>query len=145
MSSENPNQEEFKMPKKIDLEVLRNMLPDDRINFLKGSVDNYPQKLKQAVDSIIPVDTEEDKILREKIIDAFRMRVEDNFNAPGFSFGGHALDHLPQHGIISDEQYSLLYASAAGLAGKIIEDAGFPEHAKPAYEKYGELMARLNF
>ena len=144
MSQEIPSNLNSEARKKIDYEALLKMLPDDRINFLKGSTDDYSKKLEKVVDGVVRSD-ELDDAKREMIVRAFMHRVQDHLNSPGTDQGGCDFDHLPQLGIISEEQYFLLNASAAGLAGKMIEEAGFPEMARFAYQKYGKMMARRNF
>ena len=138
---------ENKMSDRITEQALGEMAPDERIQYLIDK--SFPQygrtiyrlRVRHAIDPVLRIIDPKAKDVVEK---AFLARVEDNLNQPGEVFGGGPLDHLPQLGIggITQETYERLNAKAAGLAGAIIRDAGFPGHAKKAFESAQQAYER---
>ncbi|MDP3639861.1 MAG: hypothetical protein Q8R53_01520 [Nanoarchaeota archaeon] len=124
-------------------EQLMDMTADDRIKYLRGSVPEYDNRINQILDRIIPAGS-----ATERIRSAFRRRVEDYFCQPGGTFGGSALDHLPQGyptSTITQAEYVQLYAAACGLAAFLLTECGFAEQAQPAAQRYGEMRVELDF
>jgi hypothetical protein len=108
--------------------------PDERIRCIKGRVADYDARIKTA--AVKALNGCSGQIL-DQILGAFEMRVEDHFVMPGRVFRGHALDYLLGEGIVSIQQYELLDIYAAGVAGTMMDDAGFPDFAKGAYDYIG--------
>ncbi len=136
----------------ITLENLRGMRPDDRINFLRGANPDYESMTAKVVDEVLAKSDEEEEARyvparKEEVLAAFRQRVNSHLHCPGISEGGSALDHLPQIGrrLITDRQYHTLNAKAAGIAGQFIQNAGYSDFARGAFEQYGRLMAKQEF
>jgi hypothetical protein len=110
------------------------MHPDERIRYIKGRVTDYDARIKTAAAKALNGCSGK---LLDQILGAFEMLVEDHFVRPGRVFRGHALDYLLDKGIVSIQQYELLDIYAAGIAGTLIDDAGFPDLAKGAYDYIG--------
>lgn len=135
------------MDSTVTEQALQEMTPDERIQHLiDRSYPRYGRAIYRligihAVDSFLRIPDPETK---DVVVKAFLARVEDHLNRPGECFGGGPLDHLPQLGIegITQETYEGLNAAAAGLAGKIIRDSGFPELARKAFAYASQVNAR---
>ena len=111
---------------------------DDRAEHLKKLTPNFDELVVKAMDNVYQTD---DEGKRSRVLRAFGMRVEDHLSVPGATFGGHALDHLPQGNTstsISQRDYEMLNATACGVAGLVYKRAGYEEASKPAFAKYGE-------
>jgi len=124
-------------------EQLMDMTADDRVRYLQGCVPEYDKQINRALDAIVNGGS-----ANERIRSAFQRRVEDYFCQPGGTFGGSALDHLPQGyptSTITQAEYNQLSAAACGLAAVLLTECGFAEQAQPAAHRYGEMRMELDF
>jgi len=119
---------------------LLDMTPDERINYLRGTVEDFPQTVEDALHNHVSQDHPE----HGRILEAFRARVEQHLNEPGGPFGGSVLDHLAQgqEPVIDQNTYGELNVAAILLAGSILQKNGFGDLANAAFLKAGQLMAR---
>lgn len=76
----------------------------------------------------------------KQIFNAFLMRVQD-FCAVT-AVGGHAIDHLPIDGIITQEEYCLLNAEAAHLAATLFDHLKFEKHAMWAHAECSRWLGK---
>ena len=126
----------------MDGKQLMELIADDRVNLLIGSIRNYGLLLRKHIDRVIKNGSS-----NEKIYSAFDSRVKDNLASPGDTFGGHALDHLPQGkpSVISQEQYNQLQLQACILAYEIFRLAGFQKQGQPLLVRIGTLTHKLHY
>ena len=108
----------------------------DRIDLVKGRLfDEYKMHVSTTLDSVIP-----DGSYDTRLESAFRQRVEAYIASPNTLWSGDELTDLTKgkEERITPFVYNKLRAAAAGLAGKLLSDSGFPEFAEPVMEIYKE-------
>lgn len=135
----------------VNAGALLRMKPGDRLNFIRGAYQGYEQEIDAT---LLRAGIEGEGEDKDGIREAFKRRLESHLNQPlsksavgeilkdnpPVRFGGDLLAHLPQgfYKFISEREYHLLNAEAAGLAAKIYNTL-FPELAYKLYELYGRL------
>lgn len=123
-------------------EQLENMSAQERIEFFRGQIPNYSTRVNTVIDTKFAKAKNIEPQAREKVLTAFQNRVEDFLASPAVEHGGSGLDHLSEAGLVSEDQYDDLYATAAALAAEIMNEAGFKEEANYAYASFGKVMAK---
>ena len=127
----------------MDIEELRELTADERIDFLKEQTPDFDALVENAMDGVYQTSDDQK---RSRVLRAFRMRIDDYLSVPGGIWGGHALDHLPQGNTsssISQRDYERLNATACGVAGLVYRDAGFESSGQTALLKYGTDMLEI--
>lgn len=123
-------------------ERLRAMNAGEKVQFFRGIVSDYSTRLDKVIAKKFAKAENMDAATRERLLDAFQKRVEDFLANPGAEHGGSALDHLPQTGLLSQEQYNDLHGAAAAMAAEIMKAAGAEQEANAAYASFGRIMAK---
>jgi len=127
----------------IPIEEFKEWKADDKIAYVRGNLSNYDGRIEKILGRLYQTDNLADKV---DVLRGFKMRVEDFLSVPAGEWRGSALDHLPQGdpGTISQNQYNILHASAAGLAGMFYKEIGYNELANINLDFYGRCMAPIN-
>lgn len=137
----NQHKEKLGSPLKT-AEELREMTAQQRLEFFRGLIPDYNTRVNNTVQFALPSLMGREAHEQEKIREAFQLRVEDHLAEPGGSFGGSALDHLPQQGWTTEQEYEQLNLTAIALAATIINETGYAEYARSAFIKLGMLSAK---